>query len=67
MLNKVSVLYELLVIGKQKAVVAGVVGVVVVYAAKHGIDIETLTVKEAVEIVVSGVIVAVSVFLKKNQ
>lgn len=67
MLSKVNTIYELLVVNKQKAVVGFVVGAVVTYAAKYGLDLNTLTVSEALELVVGGAVVAVGVYLKKNQ
>lgn len=60
-------IYRQIVENKQKAVVGFVVAAAVAYFAKHGIDIETLTVKEALEMVLWGVIGYVSVFFKRNK
>lgn len=60
-------LYQAVVANKQKAIVGFLVAAVVAYFAKHGIDIETLTVKEALELAVYGLIGYVSVFLKRNK
>lgn len=60
-------LYSAIIENKQKAVVGFVVAGAVAYFAKHGIDIETLTVKEALEIVAYSIIGYVSVFVKRNK
>lgn len=60
-------LYTAIVANKQKAIVSFVVAAVTAYAAKHGFDIETVTVKEALELIFYGVIGYVGVYVKRNQ
>lgn len=60
-------IYQGLIANKQKAIVGFVVAGAVAYFAKHGIDIETLTVKQALELICYGVVGYVSVYLKRNK
>lgn len=67
MLYKISQLYDLIVVNKQKALVAFLVAGVASYCAQYGINIETLTIKEGLEVVGYGLIAYVSVYLKANN
>lgn len=67
MLNVINTLYDLIVTGKQKAIAAFVVGVVSTYVVKYGFDIETLTVKEAIEQLVYGVIAYAGTYIPTNK
>jgi hypothetical protein len=60
-------IYRAIVVNKQKAIVGFVIAGAVAYFAKFGIDIETLTVKEAIELIVYGVIGYVAVYTKRNK
>jgi uncharacterized membrane protein (DUF441 family) len=61
-----SNLYQALVVGKEKAIVAFVVGAAVVQASKHGLSLD-MTLKEALEALLGGAIAHVSVFLTRNR
>jgi len=60
-------LYQAIVVNKQKAIVGFVVVSLAAYFSKYGIDIETLTVKEAIELIVYGVIGYFAVYTKRNK
>lgn len=60
-------LYSFLIENKQKAIVGFVVAAATAYFAKHGLDLETLTVKQALEMVVYGVLGYTAVWFKKNK
>lgn len=60
-------LYKEVIANKQKAVVGFAVAAVVAYFSQHGFDLDTLTVREAVEALLWGVAGYVSVWFKKNQ
>jgi len=60
-------IWNALVANKQKAIVGFAVASLAAYFAKHGIDIETLTVKEASELVLYGVLGYVGVYVKRNK
>ena len=60
-------IYDLVIANKQKAIVGFVVAAAVSYAAQYGLNLETLTVKEALELVAYGAIGFLGVYIKKNQ
>ena len=60
-------LYQQLIQNKQKAVIGFVVGAIIAYFAKYGIDLNTLTVADALRMLGAGIITYISVFVKKNQ
>lgn len=60
-------LYELLIENKQKAIVGAIVAMAVSFFAQHGIDIEQMTVKEALETLLYGFVTWVAVYFKRNQ
>lgn len=60
-------IWEQLIANKQKAVVGFASGAVIAYFAKHGLDLNTLTVGDALRMLGSGVFAYVSVFVKRNK
>lgn len=60
-------LYTLLVANKQKAIVGFVLTAVAAYFAKYGIDINTLTVKEALELLAYGILGYLGVYSTRNK
>lgn len=60
-------LYQAIVVNKQKAIVGFIIAALVAYFSKHGIDIETLTVREFVEMLIYGLIGYGAVYTKRNK
>lgn len=60
-------LHQNLVAAKQKAVVSGVVGFVLWLCAKHGINLDSVTLHQALQALVAAVVAYISVFYKRNQ
>lgn len=60
-------IYQAIVVNKQKALVAFVFGILATYFAKHGIDLDTITVKEFFEQIASGLIGYFAVYAKANK
>lgn len=68
MLDKVHSLISVVYDNKQKAVAGFVVASIGSYLLQYGIDIETLTVKEALELVAYGVAGYIGVYIApKNK
>lgn len=65
-MNKLGQLYQLVVVGKEKAIVAFVVTAVGAYVAKHGVTLD-MTLKDALTAVLYGVVGHVAVYLKANS
>lgn len=60
-------LYSQLIANKQKAVVGFIVTAAVAYFAKHGIDLGAITLKQALEAVLWGMLGFVGVYVKQNK
>lgn len=65
-LGLIGTVYGVLVVGKEKAVVAFLVGTVASLALKHGLTLD-LTTQTALTSLLVGVIAHVSVYLTKNS
>lgn len=65
-MDKLVWLYDNLVAGKQKAIVAFIVTAVVAQASQHGVD-TSLTLEQALEALLWGVLGFVGVYFKRNQ
>lgn len=59
-------LYEVLVFDKQKALVAFIVAAVGTYAVSHGINLD-MSLRDALQALLVGVIAHGSVYFKRNQ
>lgn len=62
-----SKLYKLFIKGRQKALVGFLVAALGTFAAKHGVDIADLTLKQAAESVFYGVLGWLAVYVKSNK
>lgn len=65
-LEAAGFLYGLLVVNKQKAIMAFVAGAVAPYLLQHGFSLD-MTLGEALESFTSGLIMAGAVYLKRNR
>lgn len=60
-------LWQNFVAGKQKAIVGFVVTAVAALLAKHGIDLDAVTLKQALEAVLWGLLGFLGVYVKRNK
>lgn len=60
-------LYNQLIANKQKAVVGFIMAALTAFFVKHGIDITTLTVHDALQMLFYGALGFVGVYLKRNK
>lgn len=60
-------LWNQFIANKQKAVVGFIITAVVAFFAKHGVDLDSITLKQALEALLWGILGFVGVYIKRNK